>query len=257
MSIARVFLIAFILGSISMLSLSGCSLFGSGPSLEWSETQMRPIIQLTDCCGFVPQIVPLNYIPDAQIWGDGRYIWVSEGPDGSRVVTETSLSSEQIENLLDRFLDAGYFQWRDEYADYSITDIPWQCINVELIANSKSVCEYYRGAPQAFHEIYNDLALGLNMSGSHYVPEQGYLTSYSMEGIGLSGTELQSWNASELGLDLLNAQDGVWIEGVVLQRAWEIINDNLFSNMVESNGRVYQLALQIPGISMIEPETER
>ena len=237
---------------LSLTLLASCGLFSSTADLKWNVNQVKPLIQATDCCGFVPQIVPFNYIPSAQLWGDGTLIWTERDDDGKRSVLRASLSQNEIGSLLKEFSQVGFFTWQDEYADHRIADIPWTCIHIDHKNDEKSVCEYYQGAPADFHVLYDRLENGLQKTGAPFVPERGLLKSYRMDGIGFSDTPPTPWLAS--GVSLADAEQGIWVEGDALEAAWEIINKSTWGNWVEFEGAVYQLTLQIPGISMIDPE---
>jgi len=41
-----------------------------------------------------------------------------------------------------------------------VTDLASQCLSVEVTGQSKTVCEYYKGAPEAFHKLYADITGG-------------------------------------------------------------------------------------------------
>ncbi|MBI1730194.1 hypothetical protein HY229_05300 [Candidatus Acetothermia bacterium] len=235
--------------------ITGCGIFSSQSSikLEWNLNQIDPIIQATFCCGFVTQIVPLNYIPDAQIWGDGRYIWVENRESGQRIVHQSQLTQAQLQETLQSFVKAGYFQWKDEYADNTISDMPWQCLHVKLIAKEKSVCEYYRGAPEAFHALYNQIWSGMGKVSTDFAPAQGFLTSFPISSPDPpNGTTTLNW-PSRAKTRLRDAMQGAWVEGDALQFAWKVVNNSPWGSFIEEYGMYYQLALQIPGVSMIEP----
>ncbi len=237
--------------------LASCGLFsGYNPKLEWSTSPTETILQATNCCGFVPELVPLNYIPDAQLFGDGRLVWVINDIEGGRHVMTTQLGSQQIKDLLKRFVDAGFFQWKDEYADNTITDIPWQCLQVKLLGKEKQVCEYYRGAPAAFHTLYNDVASGLGLTGSDYVPARGYLSAKLLEGINPSEITMTGEWPANTGISLQSSATGIWVQGAALEAAWNFVNASYWGNIIRENGRYYQLVLQIPGITMMEPPAQ-
>src|SRR6185295_2367504 len=113
----------------------------------------------TFCCGLVPITLVQNYIPDVQIWGDGRMVWTQSSSTGNqRRVLEAHLTPEQMTGVLQRAVNDGFFGWKDSYADYTVTDYPSQCLVITLTSTSKTVCEYFKGAPKAFHTLYAYLA---------------------------------------------------------------------------------------------------
>lgn len=224
--------------------------------LPWNTDPEALIISATFCCGFSPQLAVTNYIPDAQVWGDGRVVWVEQHEDGSRTVWEGYIDLGELELLLNRFRDAGFYEWEDYYANQQISDLADQCIQVSLIDKKKSVCEYYEGAPDAFHELYDLLLKGAGASeAEEYVPESGFLTVIPL------GTEAQiesvnvalEWETSELGVSLSEVGEGVWVKGPSLEAAWAAVNFKPWNPIVREGDSFYMVGLQVPPMSMIEP----
>ena len=65
-----------------------------------------------------------------------------------------------------------------------------------------------------------------------------------------------SWPADEAGFTLAELDDmdgafrGKYVDGQVLAFAWQLINANPHSPLVENDGEIYLITLQIPGLSM-------
>ncbi|HJS30062.1 MAG TPA: hypothetical protein VJ768_10595 [Anaerolineales bacterium] len=228
------------------------------PDMEdasWDTNPEALIISATFCCGFVPQSAVINYIPDAQVWGDGRIVWVEQSDDGTRRVLEGQLSLEELGLLIERIQDAGFFEWEDRYANQQVADYADKCINVNLVEQQKSVCEYYEGAPAEFHEIYDVLSTGAGASGEAYMPETGFLTviplgpTTQINPADVAGT----WDAAEMGISLSEVGEGVWVEGPALEAAWAAVNFRPWNPMVQEGENYYLLGLQIPNLSMAPP----
>src|SRR5688500_299185 len=117
------------LGVLILASLACNTLIPPRPEVNWDTRPEALIVRGTFCCGFVPEMVYQNYIPDVQIWGDGRMIWTQNGSaTNQRRVLEAYLSPNEMTQLLQRAVDDGFFGWQDSYADYSVTDMPSQCL---------------------------------------------------------------------------------------------------------------------------------
>lgn len=228
------------------------------PEVTWNHDPNTLIVSGTYCCGFTTPLVPLNYIPDFQVWGDGRYVWVVYSSDNStRKVLQGQLSEEKLTTLLQKVVDAGFFGWKDRYANPMISDLADQCMTVNLSSTSKTVCEYSEGAPEAFHTFYDNFARGNEETGIEYVPTKGYLTAFDMGNLGrpVSQSDVQ-WPADQL-FSLSTAVDkGVWVEGQALELAWQAVNNDPWQGLAYENGKFYSLAIQIPGLSMNQPPAD-
>lgn len=226
------------------------------PEVIWDRNAEEKIVSGTLCCGYTSPLVPLNYIPDVQIWGDGHMIWVENFNDGSRFVWETWLNQETMQVSLQTVVDAGFFGMQNNYKNPLVADLPEKCLSVNLTDNKKQVCEYYQGAPQEFHDLYAYFADGIGLDGEAYVPKTAYLTSYPFPvETSLDQEDVDYvWDAQSLGFSLSEAVDqGLWIDGAPLEFAWEIVNAKPGSMVVQDGDLYYQVSLQIPTVSWQEP----
>lgn len=224
--------------------------------LLWVTDAQTKIVIATFCCGLVPQQVRLNYLPAAQIWGDGRILWTQIAPGGKRQVLEGQLTREQLGNLLNDALSQGFMEWDERYIGPNApTDLPSKCLTIQTAQHTRRVCEYYQGAPPAFHTLYDAISGGAGVAGTPYAPVKAYLTaSLSPPPLQDAATTALAWDANALGLSLAQAVAGIWLEeGPALQRAWEAVSGNAWQPLVKQDDEFYILTLQIPGVSMTEP----
>jgi hypothetical protein len=229
------------------------------PEVVWNHDPETLIVSGTFCCGFTTPLVPLNYIPDFQIWGDGRYIWVEYSSDNtSRKVLQGQLTEEQFTSLLEKAVDAGFFGWEDRYANNTVSDMADKCITIHLKSMSQSVCEYYEGAPEAFHTMYDNFARGSGIAGTDFIPKRGYLTAFAYPKDVLRPISENDilWPAEKFfPLDTAVGK-GVWVEGDAILLAWQAINADPWTGSVREGEAFYSLALQIPGLSMNQPPAD-
>jgi hypothetical protein len=200
----------------------------------------------------------MAYLAEAQIWGDGRIIWVERGP--TQRVLLGFLSDEHMASLLERIIEAGFFNWDDYYSSaFPPTDTPARCIEVRLEDRSKQVCELEDGAPLAFEEIHSTLTGGAGAGGSDYVPETGYLSSFKLDesalranGYPLPKPDLE-W-PDGLGISIAEATQGVWIDGEPLAEIWRAAMTSDFQlPVVADESGTYRLLVQVSGVSWVEP----
>ena len=236
------------------LGLAGCFHELELPELAWDPSPDAVVASATYCCGFVPYIYVLNYIPDAQVWGDGRIVWTTSDDEGRRSVQQGQLAAQDIGDLLSQAAQAGFFNWKDLYEDPMVADASPQCLKIQLVDRTKQVCEYVNGAPAAFHTLYDRFASGLGATGEPYAPERAYVIAHKM----LFDTPpdpsqiTRDWPTAEAGTSLDALAGGQWIEGRALQLAWDVVNQSPWGNLVQEAGNYYQLSVQIQGLSTAE-----
>jgi hypothetical protein len=226
-------------------------------TVEW-ELGAAPVITATYCCGLTPDLARTNYLPEALVQGDGIVRWVEYNEQGGRQVLQGELSQVELSALLQPAVDAGFFEWEEMYSDRnSPSDLPTKCLEINLKDAKKRVCEYYQGAPEAFHSLYNNLTAGAGLEGTPYQPERAYLAAQLYPGgVPPEGEELPQWDAAAGGITLEEVVQGAWVEGPALQTAWEAVNANPMAPIIEEDGKLYGITIQIPGYSLFPPPEE-
>ncbi len=193
---------------------------------------------------------PNYYIPEIQVWGDGRIIWV-EGHAPRRVLTGR-LTTDQMKSLLQRIADAGFFGWADKYGIGGSTHAPGH-LSVSLMSQSKEVVAYDPTAPRAYFELTGFLQGGAGATGSDFIPTRGYLTAQCWPPV-KGTTPSAQWPDATAGFTLDQVGIGRYIEGETLSFAWQTVNQLPTSPVyVKSNDQTCVIMVQIPGVSFFEP----
>ena len=76
------------------------------PDINWNRNP-KAIVIAFDSTGYE---IDYNHIPRAQLWGDGRFVWVEYDVHGRRDVFQASLIEDQISEIIQEFIDAGFFR---------------------------------------------------------------------------------------------------------------------------------------------------
>jgi hypothetical protein len=110
------------------------------------------------------------------------------------------------------------------------------------------------GAPDAYYELVQFLSGGAGCTGNDFVPTLGYLTAVP-EPI---EADVAQWPDAIAGITLDQIGDGRYVDGEALAFSWQAVNQNPTAPVyVNSDGRVYTIMVQIPGVSFFElPQTE-
>lgn len=190
---------------------------------------------------------PRYYVPEVQVWGDGRILWV-EREGQSRRVREGHLTEAEIKALLTRIVEAGFFEWEESYQTLGGSSLPWMHLQVNLSGRSKEIREH-GGAPDAYYDIEAHLLSGAGADGREFVPTCGYLTARPFS----AGGGGPQWPSGvEVTPD--NIGDGQYVEGRLLEFAWDLVNKNPLNPIYASyGGHTYVIMVQIPGVSLAQP----
>jgi hypothetical protein len=231
------------------------SLFTPSPSVEitWNTSPQAVVVSAASFGGFVPPLASLNALPAAQLWGDGRFVWVTYDETQHRQVWQSHLEEAQIADLLEMIDAAGFYTWLDRYENPMVMDAPETCLVVSQVDRAKKVCEYVEGAPQAFHELYALLASGLGLDGQPFVPERGYLVSHLLGKVGQRVSQVDGEWQQAGGVSLADSTQGVWIDGEALEAAWTYVNASPWGMVIQEGDTYYGISVQVPELSLQAP----
>jgi hypothetical protein len=223
------------------------------PTVAWDPAPEAVVLRATECCGLVPPYYAENYIPEVHIWGDGRIVWVENQGRGARRLLEGALTEAQLEALLQRIVDAGFFGWADSYADYRVTDLPTQCLRVELSSQTKQVCEYYTGAPEAFHTLFAAVTGGAGAAGVEFIPAQAQLSVWPTQpSQNVKPEDYLDWDPAATGFSLAQVTGRRDVDGNALALAWRAVNRNLWFPLVRDGDDFYYVVVTVPGLSYVQ-----
>lgn len=209
------------------------------PKAEWDTSPDNVVIS------FEPGIeeIDYGYIPDFRVWGDGHIVWVEHDSDYARKVLEGYLSQDNLKKLIEKFVDAGFFNWF-EYGGSSISSISIQLLN----RNQLNALD----ANNELSKLVDYLKSGAGVNRREFVPIIGYLYVFPItetEYANLNVTPY-SWAVDKFEFTLEGFENkyptGKEITGDELDLVWQIVNH---SSVVEANGKRYWIALRIPKIT--------
>jgi hypothetical protein len=248
---------------ITMLALSlACDFFSTPipPEMEWDSSPSALIVEAVHNNGFPAGLgedgFTLNYIPHTRVYGDGRIIWVTD-LEGPRTVMQGKLDEERMTSLLWGIKGKGFFEWKAMYSPlFPLDNPPFDVLKFNLRSLSHQV-RVSGNPPDGFYTLLSEMRNGAGAQDrSVYVPEKGFLTVHSPSTT--FSDSLPIWQADELGFSLAAVENGKYINGAALEFVWTQINRYPYYPVyIQDGAQVYQVYLQIPGVSMTEPPAER
>lgn len=184
----------------------------------------------------------LNYIPSVQVWGNGQIQWVEKDEVGNRRVLRGQLTQVQLRAIIDRLIQAGWFQNVKRLTDKDYA-LDYLTVHLEQVTRSR----YADPEDKASFEVIQFLRKGAGAIGSEFTPECGSLVLIPIEETSYAGKEVsyEKWPLELYGLDIesyrnLSTKEKV-VTGPQLYFAWNIVNSP--HPFVHSNGQIYYLAV--------------
>ena len=227
------------------------------PRFTWDANADVRVMLATQCCPSpTTEELVRFYIPEAQLWGDGRFLWTEWDEGGARQVFVTRLSSDEMQALLQEIAAIGFFEWDAEYQGEPVVDAAGKCLNITLTDRDRTVCEADGGAPVAFYTFFDRLSQGAGNSGLLFQPERAYVTGFQLEElVGPRSAADLTWEEMQTQGPATQVLSGFWLEqGETLQMLWDAANqDPYYMPLVEDGDQLYRIILQVPAVSWIEP----
>jgi hypothetical protein len=241
---------------IAAIALLVVALTGCGQpeiDLTYSKNPEDVIVQATSTGGYVPDAYVSSYIPEFRLYGDGRVVW-SVWKDGLTLVQQGYLTDEEVSALLDWIAGMGFFGMKNQYtAKNAPTDLPNDCVRVNIMNEQKTVCEYSGGAPKKWSEVYGHLRQGADVA--NYQPFRPTIGWVSGEVITWGNPQdTASWPES-FAPRPKDMMEGVWVEGETLETLWQGRLEQGPWMIFEDGQEHYGLVLQVPGLMPESPDT--
>jgi hypothetical protein len=147
--------------------------------------------------------------------------------------------------LLQDFVDAGFFGWKEAYfSKLPYDNPPSDYLTVNLTSLSKTVRVSMAQPPEGYTELFNYISTGAGAEGKPFIPQNGTLILEETQ-----EKALITWDQETYPLALNQAAAGIPLEGEALAAAWEIVNrEPLAPPVVEIDGKAYRFFLLIPGL---------
>jgi hypothetical protein len=136
---------------------SGDSTPATGPVSDSQQDQIRVpesmrnaviTLERTPCFGSCP-------VYKLTVYGTGRVVY--EGIENVNVIgtKESTISDEQVMELIPRFLDVDYFSLNDSYQKFMVSDMPSAITSIQIAGETKTVQHYHgdKTAPEVLTEL--------------------------------------------------------------------------------------------------------
>lgn len=131
-----------------VLSLS--LMLGASVSAQDQSSDIALTLSRTPCFGTCP-------VYTVTVYTDGTVVY--EGTDFVTVTgtQTTNIDPETVQELVNGFQNAGYFDWNDEYTHMDVTDSPYVMTSVTVDGNTKEINHYHgdTSAPLALSYLEN------------------------------------------------------------------------------------------------------
>lgn len=208
------------------------------PKAEWDTSPEKVVISY-ETFGEIDY----GYIPDFRVWGNGYIVWVEHTSDFTRRVFEGYLPQDGLKELIRQFVDAGFYDWFGNKNSSS------ENVGIQLLNRYKTNS---LDANEKIAQLSEYLKSGARAEGKQFIPTVGYLYVFPIEETARANTKIipNQWPEDKYESNFENFEklfpNGKEITGDELDFVWEIVNR---SSIIESNGKIYWIALEIPKIT--------
>lgn len=195
----------------------------------------------------------LNSLPVCTIWGDGRVVWTTRRDDGSEDVLEARIEDGPLRGFVEDIINRGFYAWEDEIVPASAADPVTQSITLALYDQVKTV-KRYNTWPQNGYTRILDACRQLSDRSARVLPQAGYISAYAVERDTMAPTWLWPDDAPFTLEELAASGDSRWLEGDLATQIWlSAREDRGDIQVLDTQGRAYQIAMVVPGVSRDAP----
>jgi len=208
------------------------------PKIEWDTSPDNVVISYE-----IFAELDYGYIPDFRVWGDGHIVWVQYDLNKTRKVYEGYLSQNELKDLINQFAKAGFYNLFGNDNSTSIN------INIALLTTSR---QSSINANTKISQLADFLKSGAGTKASEFIPKTGYLFVFPIQETEYKYSKItpMQWPEDKYNITFENFDksfpEGQEFKGDELNFIWQTVNH---SSVVEVNGKVYWIALEIPKIS--------
>ena len=190
-----------------------------------------------------PTEIPYGYIPDFRIWGDGRIVWVIN-EDDTRKVFEGYLQPNEMKTLIEKFVDAGYFNWFGGGGGNS-----YDYMRIRLSGKER---DGLLDTNEEISKLVDYIKSGAGVKPKEFLPTIGYLYVFPIEETEYNYNNITVeyvWPEDKFGFALEDFYEFVpngELTDEKLSFIWQVVNH---SNFIDSNGKIFLIGLEIPKIT--------
>ena len=199
----------------------------------------------------------LNEVPSCTIYGDGRLIQVQELSDSTftRIVF-TRLTDLQIEQFIGS-LTVGYLIYNyDAGFENQVAEMN-SPVYEQIVVNvngATHVTDAFANWPGLYYEEILEECQNLGDGRTIFEPEGAWVSVQDVEYN--QGVPTLFWEPEASGLslnDISSSLEKVWIEGANVKVLWTELRENGLDLQFHEDGVYYNLALEVPGVTVDAP----
>ncbi len=237
----RGFRLALLLLIAGLTGIGDCAPLTSAQDLAYNADAGTLLVQAQTIGPPRPPPDECYVLPDLRVWGDGRVVRVTFQGD-KREIAVGHLSPARIAQLLSFLQGQGALSaWPREMPNPSGSGFSFE---VHL---QSGVVDNWSNSTPAFFPKLLDL---LNADVKPLIPQPAFLIATAGS---TTPEQVQEW-PERFNISLAQAMDqGLWISGEPLDFLWNDANNGRSLHTFRQNGKMYAVALEIPGVGPREP----
>ena len=204
------------------------------PVPKWNHSSGQTVLIIDRYLGEID----CAYMPILQIRGNGQAYKVEYDKRGNRRVLEATFSEQELQKIIDDFIQAGFFDDDTRYDAVPATGEEYILLSLENDVVHGALLD----ENEAVKTLVEQLLGRFEAKSQEYVPPEGVLNVYQIDSDLEPDTDVQTWPDEEFGYTLgevLGEQK--FLQGDEMLFAWNITNSE--NRFVESGGDVYWLCV--------------
>lgn len=239
-------------------SMSQESPQGDAALVQWIHDPYHVVFRVETVGGDNAQaFFRLNEVPLCTIYGDGRVVWTEEssGRSTPRVLFDYLTDDKIIEFALFLTVEGRFLTYTEEYPhQIPSSSVPVYEKMTLAINDFTHITDAFSNWPTGYFDSIITYCRTIGVTPRRFEPEGAWLSAQPVT----YNPNLPSiiWDAAAAGFsfrEVASTQEKRWIEGNLVTILWRALYDNSYDVQFDESGTVFQIALQVPGVTKDAP----
>lgn len=223
--------------------------------IEWDRSPSTVVFRATQTGGDANDFLNLGDIPDCTIYGDNSMVYLLPTTDTTLVAVD-KVPDEAIRTFVeDLTLNYQLFNQGSGTEEIPAELLPPVYDSVSISINGQSFAfDSLGGWVAGYYERVVERCRAVSLTPAEFAPEAGVWVTVRSINYDTNQPALL-WDNISTGIDLTTMADKErqWIRGAGAVALWDILRANGADIQIQQGDGTYQVALQIPGITLNAP----
>lgn len=228
------------------------------PVIQWNRDPYQVVFRAEVVGGDnTDALYRLNDVPPCTVYGDGRIVWLQESSGtGITQVLFDYLSDDLLMDFIWTIaIEGKIYDYGEGFSlEIPSSEVPvYERLTVE-VNDRRHVTDAFAEWPDRYYTDILEHCRTIAPTPRVFEPDAAWLSVQAVEYDASIPSVIWEADASGLSMnEISGSQEKRWIEGNNVRVLWRVLRENSPDIQFNENENYYQLALQVPGVTLDAP----